>query len=546
MKKTIRLMCAVALTALSAVPAMAQLNGTGFYRFRNADRTSEYISMANDKFNYTTCIGTACGGLKKAMTDAGQARALECAGKYLATDIKMVDDASIIDVGSIIYAQKYSTQASNHDYNLVGQGTSLLTLTTGTYPSDTYPLEFKNRYITIDPVSGSGANTLYTAKIELKSSTYVILYGYPSLGVRYLVDNGGTFAINESSSTLNAKWYIEPVTHFNVMPEFELNGRFYTTLFVPFKFQLSGQVLKAYSIKSVDEDGTLQVELIATAGGTVPAQTPVILECGSNNAADCQLIPLAAPVFTQPDVSHTGDALTANQNVADAEGNLLKGTFFNNTDGSITFTTPSGTSTFNANNNTKPTNPQKYVIGFTESGKLGFVKATCSTMPANKAWLVLTNVGVFPTVATPVITPAAGTYTEAQTVTITAEGGATIYYTTDGSEPTTASAVYGEPLTISETTTIKAIAVKEGLYNNSEVATADYVIELPIVAVLGDVNDDGKLTIKDVTDLISYLLGGEVDPFNAANADVNQDGSVAIKDVTELINLVLSSDEQEE
>ena len=167
-------------------------------------------------------------------------------------------------------------------------------------------------------------------------------------------------------------------------------------------------------------------------------------------------------------------------------------------------------------------------------------------MPANKAWLVLNNVGLFPIVATPIITPAAATYTEAQTVTITAEEGTTIYYTTDGSEPTTASAVYGEPLTISETTTIKAIAVKEGLYNNSEVATADYVIELPIVAVLGDVNDDGKLTIKDVTDLISYLLGGEVDPFNAANADVNQDGSVAIKDVTELINLVLSSDEQEE
>ena len=119
---------------------MAQLNGTGFYRFRNADRTTDYISMANDKFNYTTCIGVACGGLKKAMTSEGQARALECASKYLTTDIKMVNDASIIDVGSIIYAQKYSTQASNHDYNLVGQGTSLLTLTTGTYPSDTYPL----------------------------------------------------------------------------------------------------------------------------------------------------------------------------------------------------------------------------------------------------------------------------------------------------------------------------------------------------------------------------------------------------------------------
>ena len=546
MKKTIQLLCATALAALCTVPAMAQLNGTGFYRFRNADRTTDYISMANDKFNYTTCIGVACGGLKKAMTSEGKARALECASKYLATDIKMVNDASIIDASSIIYAQKYSTQTSNHDYNLIGQGTSLLTLTTGTYPSDTYPLEFEDRYITIDPVSGSGANTLYTAKIELKSSTYVLLYGYPSLGIRYLVDNGGTFAINESSSALNAKWYIEPITHFNVMPEFELNGRFYTTLFVPFKFKLSGQVMNAYSIKSVDEDGTLRVELIATAGGTVPAQTPVILECGSNNAADCQLIPLAAPVFTQPDVSHTGDALTANQNVADAVGNLLRGTFFNNTDGSISFTTASGTSSFNANNNAKPTNPQKYVIGMTESGKLGFVKATGSTMPANKAWLELNNVGVFPTVATPTIEPASGTYAEAQTVTITAEEGATVYYTTDGSEPTTASAVYSEPFTVSETATVKAIAMKDGLYNNSEIATADYVIEIPVTVLPGDVNDDHKVSIKDVTELINYLLTGFCDPFNADNADVNQDGQIAIKDVTALINILLSSGGQED
>ena len=63
----------------------AQLNGTGFYRFRNAQNTSDYISLANDKFNYTTCISTACGGLSEALSSAGQARALECAGKFLQT-----------------------------------------------------------------------------------------------------------------------------------------------------------------------------------------------------------------------------------------------------------------------------------------------------------------------------------------------------------------------------------------------------------------------------------------------------------------------------
>ena len=77
----------------------------------------------------------------------------------------------------------------------------------------------------------------------------------------------------------------------------------------------------------------------------------------------------------------------------------------------------------------------------------------------------------------PTFTPAAGTYFEAQTVTIScATEDATIYYTLDESTPTTSSSVYTEPLVISETTTVKAMAVKEG-YENSNVATAAYVIE---------------------------------------------------------------------
>ena len=57
--------------------------------------------------------------------------------------------------------------------------------------------------------------------------------------------------------------------------------------------------------------------------------------------------------------------------------------------------------------------------------------------------------------------------------------------------------------------------------------------------VLGDVNHDDKLSIKDVSDLISFLMdGGSICEICA---DVNQDGVVTIKDVTELISLVLSS-----
>ena len=57
-------------------------------------------------------------------------------------------------------------------------------------------------------------------------------------------------------------------------------------------------------------------------------------------------------------------------------------------------------------------------------------------------------------------------------VTITAAEGATIYYTNDGSTPTSASTAYTEKLTLSATTTIKAIAVKGGI--TSEVASKTF------------------------------------------------------------------------
>ena len=87
------------------------------------------------------------------------------------------------------------------------------------------------------------------------------------------------------------------------------------------------------------------------------------------------------------------------------------------------------------------------------------------------------NGGGQQTVATPTFSPAAGTYYEAQNVTISSTTtDATIYYTLDGTDPTTSSAVYSSPIAISETTTVKAMGAKAGM-NNSSIASATYTIE---------------------------------------------------------------------
>lgn len=85
------------------------------------------------------------------------------------------------------------------------------------------------------------------------------------------------------------------------------------------------------------------------------------------------------------------------------------------------------------------------------------------------------------TVAAPYFTPAEGTFYGPTDVTIKAQEGATINYTLDGSTPTTTSAVYSEPINVTATTTIKAIATLNGV--TSDMATATYTIETaPTVA----------------------------------------------------------------
>src|SRR5271165_2985890 len=100
--------------------------------------------------------------------------------------------------------------------------------------------------------------------------------------------------------------------------------------------------------------------------------------------------------------------------------------------------------------------------------------ATSPTLPRSQAATAGYQIGSV--TATPEFSPAGGTYTIAQSVTISdADPSATIYYTTNGTTPSTSSTKYTGPIAVTASETIEAIATATGL-TQSAVASAVYTI----------------------------------------------------------------------
>src|SRR5271165_3666745 len=128
-------------------------------------------------------------------------------------------------------------------------------------------------------------------------------------------------------------------------------------------------------------------------------------------------------------------------------------------------------------------------------------------------WTMSSSAGA---AATPIISPATGTYTAAQSVTITdATTGSTIYYSTDGTQPTTSSPKYTASFNVSATTTVKAIATATG-YSTSAIATSVITINPPAAATPtfspagGTYTSAQSVTISDTTSgaTIYYTTNG--------------------------------------
>ena len=98
-------------------------------------------------------------------------------------------------------------------------------------------------------------------------------------------------------------------------------------------------------------------------------------------------------------------------------------------------------------------------------------------------YIQLSTAGGTPTCATPTFDPAGGNYNTTQSVEITCDTpSSTIYYTTDGSDPDNTDTVYSSAISVSSTTTIKAIAYATG-YDPSSIATATYTFPTEVANI---------------------------------------------------------------
>ena len=119
--------------------------------------------------------------------------------------------------------------------------------------------------------------------------------------------------------------------------------------------------------------------------------------------------------------------------------------------------------------------------------------------------------------ATPTASVASGTYSASQKVTLSdATAGAAIYYTMNGTTPTTSSTKYTAPIAVTASETLKAIAVLAG-HTNSGVASVAYTIETPAAnptfsKAAGAYSASQTVTITDATGgaTIYYTTNGTV------------------------------------
>ena len=330
-----------------------------------------------------------------------------------------------------------------------------------------------------DGAAGCNTGTLYTTPITVPSSETL-----------YAVAGGTGY---DNSPVVNASYVIQ------------------SAVTTPFFSPAPGTYSAVQSV--IISDTTANATIYYTTDGTTPttastrytgpvtvnateALKAIAVAAGDANSAvasaayTINLIPVVAtPVF-----SPAGGVYSAAQLVA------------------ISDTTPSA-SIYYTTDGSAPTPSSTLYTRPIEIGSTGTVRAIASAAGETNSDIATANyiISSVPVVATPTFQPSPGVYMSSQSVAISdATTGATIYYTTDGTTPTTSSTPYGSAISVSATETIQAIAVLAGDVN-SAVASGGYIISaVPVVATPSFSLASGAYTTAQSVTIFDTTLGANI------------------------------------
>lgn len=232
----------IALACITGLTASAQISGDGYYRIKNAT-TERYMSLSDNTsrgLNYQTTTVDASALLTK----------------------KNWDEVST-DPGTIFYIE----HKNNDEYNIKSQGADM-------YNMIKYYIRLKYY---------ANGNVYRAWQSETGGTVYL------SDENDVFKDEDISYVDNNNMSTVN--WYIMEVNttdnYIAVKPTFSANGKYYASFFAAFPFSVTSSNMKVYYINNIDENkGEASYKEIT---GIVPASTPVIIECSSQEATENKL-----------------------------------------------------------------------------------------------------------------------------------------------------------------------------------------------------------------------------------------------------------------
>jgi hypothetical protein len=273
--------------------------------------------------------------------------------------------------------------------------------------------------------------------------------------------------------TVNAAEYVQAIAVAPGYTNSPVSANMYTmTSAAPTFSVASGSYSSAQSVTL--SDITPGAAIFYTTNGATPTTLSTVYK-GAITVSSTETLKAIASVngYVISGVASATYTIGAQSQAAAPSFSVAGGTYYGPQTVTLTSSTAGATIYYTTNSTTPTTSSTKYTGPITVSAA-EVVEAIA--VAAGYAQSTVSSANYALTTAAPVLSLPGGSYTSAQTLTLSdTTPGASIYFTVDGSTPTTSSRLYTGPLTVSTSGILHAIAVANG-YATSSVVTATYMV----------------------------------------------------------------------